>query len=73
MKTIRNSIELINVLDKYLESNKLSRRKFCILTGIPNSTISSWKIKKVLPSIEVVAKIADFMNVSLDWLVFNSD
>ena len=29
--------------------------------------------KKVLPSIEAVAKIAKFTNVSLDWLVFGDD
>lgn len=37
---------------------------------VPISTINSWKVKNVLPSIEFVGKIAKFMNVSLDWLVF---
>lgn len=70
MKNIRNSIELVKLLDTYLNSKKMSRRKFCSLTNIPNSTIASWKIKLTLPSIEIVAKIADFMNVSLDDLVY---
>ena len=61
--------ELVEILENYLKEKKISRRQFCALVDIPNSTISSWKAKKVLPSIELVAKVAKFMNVSLDWLV----
>ena len=70
---IRSCTELIEILDAYLESKNMSRRQFCKLVNIPNSTIASWKSKNVLPSVEVVAKIADYMNVSLDWLVLNRD
>lgn len=67
---MRTCLEMLEILDEYLKNENLSRRKFCSLVNIPNSTISSWKQKNVLPSIEVVAKIAQFMNVSLDWLVY---
>lgn len=70
---MRSSSELVAILDDYLESRKISRRQFCALVGIPNSTISSWKSKNVLPSIELVAKVSKFMNVSLDWLVTGED
>ena len=66
---MRTSSELVEILDNYLKEKNLSRRQFCALVDIPNTTISSWKTKNVLPSIEFVAKIAKFMNVSLDWLV----
>lgn len=66
---MRTCLEMLEILDEYLKNENLSRRQFCSLVNIPNSTISSWKQKNVLPSIEVVAKIAQFMNVSLDWLV----
>lgn len=67
---IRSSAELVEILENYLKEKKISRRQFCALVDIPNSTISSWKSKNVLPSIELVAKVAKFMNVSLDWLVY---
>ena len=67
---MRNGIELVDILDNYLKEKKLSRRQFCALTDIPNSTIGTWKSKNVMPSFELVAKVAKFMNVSLDWLVY---
>lgn len=68
---MRTCLEMLEILDEYLKNKNLSRRQFCSLVNIPNSTISSWKQKNVLPSIEVVTKIAQFMNVSLDWLVYD--
>ena len=66
---VRTSAEFVEILDEYLKEKKISRRQFSALVDIPNTTISSWKSKNLLPSIELVAKVAKFMNVSLDWLV----
>ncbi len=67
---MRDGIEFVEILDNYLKEKGLSRRQFCSLTDIPNSTIGTWKSKNVIPSVELVAKVAQFMNVSLDWLVY---
>ena len=67
---MRTSSEFVEILENYLKEKKISRRQFCALVDIPNTTISSWKSKNILPSIELVAKIAKFINVSLDWLVY---
>ena len=67
---MRTCVQLVEILEAYLEEKKISRRQFCALVDIPTSTIASWKAKNVLPSIELVAKLARFMNVSLDWLVY---
>ena len=66
-------MQLVEILEAYLEEKKISRRQFCALVNIPTSTIASWKAKNVLPSIELVAKLARFMNVSLDWLVYGEN
>lgn len=66
---MRTSAEFVEILDEYLKKKKISRRQFSALVDIPNTTISSWKSKNLLPSIELVARVAKFMNVSLDWLV----
>lgn len=71
-KKIRTAKELVDILDSYLKEKKISRRQFCKLIDIPNSTIASWKSKNVMPSIELVAKIALYMNVTLDSLVYES-
>ena len=67
---MRTSAEIVDIIDEYLKEKKISRRQFCTLIDIPNSTIATWKSKKVMPSVELVAKVAKFMNVSLDWLVY---
>ena len=67
---MRSSADFVEILENFLKEKNISRRQFCALVDIPNSTISSWKSKNVLPSIELVAKVAKFMNVSLDWLVY---
>ena len=67
---MRTCVQLVEILENYLKEKQISRRQFCTLVDIPTSTIASWKAKNVLPSIELVAKLARFMNVSLDWLVY---
>lgn len=70
---IRTSKEFVKLLEDYLKEKKISRRQFCVLVDIPNTTISSWKKKNTLPSIEYFAKIAKYMNVSIDYLVFKRE
>ena len=53
---MRTCVQLVEILEAYLEEKKISRRQFCALVDIPTSTIASWKAKNVLPSIELVAK-----------------
>ena len=67
---MRTGVEIVEILDDFLSSKNLSRRQFCTLVDIPNSTIATWKSKNILPPLELIAKIAAFMNVSLDWLVY---
>lgn len=67
---MKNGVELVEILDNYLKSKNISRRQFSTLVDIPNSTIATWKSKNILPSVDLLAKIAKFMNVSLDWLVY---
>jgi transcriptional regulator with XRE-family HTH domain len=42
-------------------------------TGIPTSNISDWKKGKSNPSAEAIAKIADFLSVSTDYLLCRTD
>ena len=49
--------------------NKISRKDFCESLEIPYQTLASWKTKNILPPLETINKIAEYMNVSLGWLV----
>ncbi|MCQ2241221.1 helix-turn-helix transcriptional regulator [Treponema sp.] len=70
---MRNGIELVEILDFLLEKKGISRRQFCSQIDIPPSTIAAWKHKNILPNTELICKVADFLNVSIDWLVNGED
>lgn len=42
-------------------------------TGIATATLSDWKNGRSTPKNDKLQKIADYFNVSLDWLIGNSD
>lgn len=60
------------VYDRYIEARDAKNAtdyavaKAC---GIGRSTFSDWKTGKSVPRMEKLAKIAAFLDVSLDWLV----
>ena len=41
--------------------------------NISDSAISAWELSKKMPSIESLYKLADFFNVSIDYLVGRTD
>ena len=70
---MRNGVELVEIIDNYLETKGISRRQFCSQIEIPPSTIATWKSKNILPTTELICKVAEFLNVSIDWLVNGED
>ncbi len=66
---MRTTLEIVEILEKYLKEKKISLRQFSALVDISHSTIITWKKKNTLQSVEFISRIAAFMNVSLDWLV----
>lgn len=54
-------------LNNLIQKNGLSQAKLEKAIGISNGSVSKWK--KSLPSIKTIKKIAEFFNVSDDWLL----
>ena len=44
-------------------------KQFSDFVQIPRTTINSWVLKKRIPKIDLLYKIADTFNVSIDYLV----
>lgn len=42
-------------------------------TGVTQTTLSDWKTGRATPKTATLQKIADYFDVSLDWIVGNSD
>lgn len=60
---------MYEVFEHLLQSFGVSAYKFCKDTGIPQSTISTWKKKRNLINGEMAKKIADYFGVSVDYLM----
>ena len=44
-------------------------KEYVLYCGIPSSTISNWKIRNNSPKVSDIVKIAEYKNVSLEWLI----
>jgi len=56
-----------------LQENKLTPYRVSKETSVTQSTLSDWKTGRATPKTATMQKIADFFEVSLDWLTGNSD
>ncbi len=55
---------LMKILEKRGMANKISKA-----TGISSGNISDWKSGKSTPNLEAIAKIADYLGCSTDYLL----
>ena len=60
---------MYEIFEHLLQSFGVSAYRFCKDTGIPQSTISTWKKKRNLINGEMAKKIADYFGVSVDYLM----
>ena len=63
-------IENLNLL---IKENNLNKNKLAKECEVPYPTLSSWYGKKNYPNTDSLLKLADFFDVSLDWLVGRSN
>lgn len=63
----------INNLFKLLAERAISAKKLSDDTGISTGNISDWKSVRSQPSINALITIANYLNVSIDYLVGRTD
>ena len=51
----------------------LNQVEFAKILGVSKQCVSNWENDNVMPSIEMLMKIADFFNVTTDFLLGRSD
>lgn len=59
--------------EKLLNENKITSYKVGKDTGIASATFSDWKNGRSVPKQDKLIKIAEYFDVSIDWLMGNSD
>lgn len=60
---------MYEVFEQLLQELGISAYKFCRDTGIPQSTISTWKKKQNLISADIAKVIVEYFNISMDFLM----
>lgn len=58
-----------NALKELREEKGLSQRQLAILVDIKQANISRWEAGKIVPNVIDCWKLADFFDVSIDYLV----
>lgn len=52
-----------------LRDSIYTQKQFCASTGIPEKTLSAWKVRKSDPPAALISTIADFFAVSVEYLL----
>lgn len=60
---------MIEIILKLIQDSGITNNKLLSDLGLPISAISEWKKGKAKPSTEALVKIADYFNVSVDFLL----
>src|SRR5574344_838680 len=63
-----NGTTLVEKIDAVLKEKQLKRQNLADYCGITPQAISDWYKKGGLPSAIIALKVADFLNVSINWL-----
>lgn len=64
---------MYEIFAKLLKENEVTPYRVHKETGIAQSTLSDWKLGKSVPSTENMLKIAEYFDVSVDYLLGKTD
>ena len=64
---------MYEIYQKLLDERKLKNSDIARATGLSNAILSDWKRGKTTPKSDSMIKIADFLNVSVDYLMTGED
>ena len=67
-----NNNTLVERIDGCLKERNLKRLALCDAVGITPTAITHWKTQKSIPSADTAVKIAQYLDVSIDWLIFGT-
>lgn len=66
-------MDLGNILSKLRKNKGLSQRAFANAFGISSGAVAMWETNKRLPDIETLIRLAEFYDVSLEYLLGRSE
>ena len=64
-----NGVDLVIRIDELLDRKKVSRAKMSEELGFPKNLIAQWKQRGTIPAADIVYKIAQYLNTTMEWLL----
>jgi transcriptional regulator with XRE-family HTH domain len=65
--------KFIEIFENLLKNNSISQKELAGKIGLRRPSISEWKKKGTYPYVDVAIKIAEILNVSVEYLVTGED
>lgn len=62
-------MEFVDRIDLKLKEKGIKRFSFCEDMNITHSALTDWSKRGTIPSADTVLKIANYLNVSMEWLL----
>lgn len=62
-------MDFVERIDQKLKEKNLKRISLCDDLGITHSALTDWKKRGTIPSGDICLKIAEYLGVSVEWLV----
>lgn len=69
LKSLRQRREFSEIIKGLREQRGLKQEELAAIFGLKRTTISSWEVGKSKPDADTLVKIAQYFNVSLDYLL----
>lgn len=68
-----NGVDFVKRIDEVLDSKKERRAPMLAALGLPRNAMNNWETNGNIPAADIAVRIADYLNVSVEWLVIGKD
>ncbi|WP_397334072.1 helix-turn-helix domain-containing protein [Paenibacillus macerans] len=70
---LEKKLSIYERIELLIKNAGLTKKAFCLKLGISTGNLGDWKRGKSTPSSNKLIEIADFFDVSLDWLMIGRE
>ncbi|MGZ7441923.1 helix-turn-helix domain-containing protein [Paenibacillus sp. TH7-28] len=70
---MEKKLSIYERIELLIKNAGLTKKAFCLKLGISTGNLGDWKRKKSTPSSNKLIEIANFFDVSLDWLMIGRE
>lgn len=68
-----DSNDFVVRIDELLHRKNIKREAVCKAAGVVDNSLTTWKKRGTIPSADVAAKMAKYLNTSVEWLVLGEE